>query len=120
MYFLQLNSNLSLLKTEMNDMRHLGSLTITNSTANHTISNISGYKTLIFTGFDGAGTNHLDSIFIPTLTFKEGVSVTVNAYALTNYRATVTIKYISDTSVQLYAREMVGWSEVGIRVYGLI
>lgn len=101
-------------------MRHLGTDYATTTAKNITVSNISNYKVLMFTGFEGAGTNHLDSIFIPTLAFKEGVSVIVNAYALASYRATVQIKYVSDTSVQLYAREMVGWSEVGIRVYGLI
>ena len=104
----------------MNDLRHLGTNYATTTAQNVTISDISKYKTLMFTGFEGSGTNHLDSIFIPTLTFKEGVAVTINAYALQNYRATVTIKYISNTSVQLYARELLGWNQVGIRVYGLI
>ena len=102
-------------------MRHLGSLTITGTTAKtYTISNISGYKTLIFTGFEGNGVNHLDSMSMPVLAFQQGISVTVYARALQNYYATLLIQYVNDTTVGIQARELVGWSGVGIRVYGLI
>ena len=101
-------------------MRHLGSLAITNATANHTISNISGYKTLIFTGFEGDGVNHLDSMSMPVSAFKQGINVTVYARALQNYYATILIKYVNDTTITCVPRELVGWSGVGIRVYGLI
>lgn len=102
----------------MNDMRHLGTFTASTTASTKTISNFSGYKTLIFIPYDGS--LNLDSIFVPVLAFKSGIGVSLNAYALSSYHGIVTVSYVSDTSIQCQIREITGWSSINFRVYGMI
>ena len=52
-------------------------------------------------------------------TFVSGYKLGSNAYALNNYRATVVCNYVSDTSIAMYAREMVGWTQIRCILYGI-
>lgn len=113
-----INSNLTTLKSESNDLRHLGTFTATTTAQTFTINNFSGYKTLVFIPYDG--TLNLDSIFIPVSAFKSGLQVSLNAYALANYHGVVSVSRVSDTSIRCQIREITGWSSINFRVYGMI
>lgn len=116
-----LNSNLNVYKSGMNDLRHLGTFYAKTTAQRFNINNISGYKTLVFIGMDDTGTLQLDSVFVPTVSFKtENIGVSINCYALQNYRGVASVHYISDTSITCQAREIIGWSNVGFRVYGMV
>ena len=114
----EINSNLTALKSESNDLRHLGTFTATTTAQTFTINNFSGYKTLVFIPYDG--TLNLDSIFIPVSAFKSGLQVSLNAYALANYHGVVSVSRVSDTSIRCQIREITGWSSINFRVYGMI
>ena len=113
-----INSNLIALKSESNDLRHLGTFTATTTAQTFTINNFSGYKTLVFIPYDG--TLNLDSIFIPVSAFKSGLQVSLNAYALANYHGVVSVSRVSDTSIRCQIREITGWSSINFRVYGMV
>lgn len=117
----EINSNLNVCKSGMNDLRHLGTFYAKTTAQTFDINNISGYKTLVFIGMDDSGTLQLDSVFVPTRSFKtENIGVSINCYALQNYRGVIVVRYVTDTSIVCQATEIMGWSEVGFRVYGMI
>lgn len=105
----------------MNDLRHLGTFYAKTTPQTFTIDNFAGYKTLVFIGMDDSGTLQLDSVFIPVRAFKtENIGVIINCYALQNYHGIVVVRYVSDTSIMCQVTEIMGWNEVGFRVYGMI
>ena len=106
------------MKTESNDLRHLGTVTATTTGKTANINSIAGYKTLVFIPYDG--TLNLDSIFVPVAAFKTGIQTSLNAYALSNYHGVVSVKYVSDTSISCQVREIVGWNSINFRVYGMV
>lgn len=99
-------------------MRHLGTFIATTTAQTFTINNFAGYKTLVFIPYDGS--LNLDSVFIPVSAFRSGLQVSFNAYALANYRGVVSVSRVSDTSISCQVREIIGWSQISFRVYGMV
>lgn len=95
---------------------------VTVTTASQTVSlqsgkKLSDYKTLALCILDG--TIVCGSVFIGRNVFASNFKVTTNGYSLANYHAAVICSYSSDTAVQIYAREMVGWTSIRCILYGI-
>ena len=114
-----LNSlNESLATSGVLDTLTYGDITTTSQTlALLSDKKISDYKTIVFASYDNRML--LCTTMIDRQIFASGYTISSDAYALNNYHAVTVATYSSDTQVQMYAREMAGWSSVRCVVYGI-
>lgn len=76
----------------------------------------SDFKTLVLCAFDG--TMEIGSITLAQAYFGT-MSMSCYAFALSNYNAVVTATKVSDTVFSVVCREITGWTQVRVIMYGL-
>lgn len=104
---------------DSNEWHTLGAENATTIAKNVTLINgqkFSDFKTLIFCAFDG--NIEIGSIMLAQQYFGTR-PMSCHAFALSNYNAVVTATKVSDTVFEVYCREITGWTEVSVILYGL-
>ena len=84
------------------------------------IASVAGYKTLLFVAVTHNEDIQLDNNLITVSNFRAGVGISLNAYDLQNYRGVVLARYKSDTYIECAVREIVGWSSIKFKIYGMV
>lgn len=91
------------------------------TTTASTVSLLNGYKISDFNHLRLAvydGNRVVGTTDISADSFKSGYDISTYGFALTNYNTVINAHYVSDTSIQLQARQITGWSSARAILYG--